>query len=370
MSERKKQNYEKYYEKKEMIGTGGYGCVYKGKDKKSKEMRAIKVISIEKIRLDLLSQYDKKEIAEQIKLYIEGFIQEYTIMEICSKNNENSIKCYEYFNNEDHFAIVMELCDMNLLQFLNKRYDETEKGFNSEEIYEIMNQLNKTLKIMKENSIIHRDLKLENILIKYNDKENNKYTIKLSDYGSSKRLISLSRKCNTLTGTLVSMAPEILKGEEYNYKCDLWSLGIIIYRLIFHTSPYFGKTEIALINHIDKFGNKSIKIENKDLENLVKKLLEKEPSKRIDWDDYFNHSFFKAFKPIKIKLIYYLEEEKYEEQQIFGFDFVNNNKMNINLMINGLKKNLVYTYKLKKGENIIEIIIKNKLQSLKEMFSG
>ena len=89
-----------------------------------------------------------------------------------------------------------------------------------------MKQLNKTFRIMKEKKIIHRDLKLENILIKYIDKEKKKYIIKLSDYGCSKRLQSLSRYCSTYSGTLAYMSPEILKGAKYNYKCDLWSIGI------------------------------------------------------------------------------------------------------------------------------------------------
>ena len=91
-----------------------------------------------------------------------------------------------------------------------------------------MNQLNNAFKIMKENKIIHRDLKLENILIKY--LENKKYIIKLADYGSSKRLNSLSKNyCNSNIGTLIYMAPEILNGQKYNYKCDLWSKGVILY---------------------------------------------------------------------------------------------------------------------------------------------
>ena len=230
MSERSKQNYEEYYEPIEEIGIGGFARVYKGREKKTKEMRAIKVMSLEKIKEELLSQYEIEEIEEQLKKCIEGFISEFKIMEICSKNNENSVKCYEYFNNKDNFVIIMELCDLNLLQLLNKRMTEKNKGFNTEEIYEIMKELNNTFKIMKENNIIHRDLKLENILIKYKDKE--KYIVKLTDYGCSKRLISLSRNCNTCKGTVVYMSPEILKGEEYNYKSDLWSIGLIIYRLI------------------------------------------------------------------------------------------------------------------------------------------
>ena len=205
MSDRIKKNYKEYYEIIELIDSGEYGYVYKGREKSTKELRAIKVISLEKIQENLLSQYETNEIEKQLKLCINGFIEEYNNMKICSNNNNNSVKCYEYFNNKDNFVIIMELCDQNLSQLLKQRVKNEKKGFNPEEIYEIMNQLNNTFKKMKENNIIHRDLKLENILIKYDHKEHKKYTIKLSDYGCSKRLISLSRYCNTYIGTLVYM---------------------------------------------------------------------------------------------------------------------------------------------------------------------
>jgi len=310
MTERSKQNYKEYYETKDIIGVGAYGCVYKGREKETNELRAIKVMEIRKIRENLSSQYEIEEIKEQLKLCIEGFIQEFENMKICSKDNENSVKCYEYFNNKDNFVIIMELCDQNLLQLLNKRIDEEEKGINLEEIYKIMKQLNNTFKIMKENNIIHRDLKLENILIKYDDKEHKEYTIKLSDYGCSKRLISLSKNCKTHAGTSSYMSPEVLNGGEYNYKCDLWSIGIIIYRLIFGKSPFIGETEIALFNNINKCGNKNLKkTENEELNDLIKKLLEKDPLIRINWDEYFNHPFFKSKYKNKINLKYYVNKD-------------------------------------------------------------
>ena len=365
MTESSNKNYEDYYERIDEIGAGAYGYVYKGKEKGTNELRAIKVMKIERIRENLSSQYDIKEIKEQLKLCIEGFIQEFENMKICSKDNENSVKCYEYFNNKDNFAIIMELCDQNLLQLLNKRIEEEERGFNSEEIYEIMKGLNNTLKIMKENNIIHRDLKLENILIKYDDKEHKIYTIKLSDYGCSKRLISLSRNCKTHAGTSSYMSPEVLNGGEYNYKCDLWSIGIIIYRLLFGKSPFIGETEVALLNKINKLGNKNLKkTEDEDLDDLIEKLLEKDPIKRIDWDEYFDHPFFKYKN--KINLIYYAEEDGINK--IFGKKFVENNKNNIELIIKGIKIELVSTYELKKGKNKIQIIIKNKINDLEGMF--
>ena len=215
MTERSKKNYKDYYKKLEVIGAGAFGIVYKGIEKETEEFRAIKIIEKDKLIGSLLLQYEMEDLEEHLKSCIEDFIKEFEIMKICSKNNDNSVKCYEYFNNKDNFIIIMELCNLNLFQLLNNRLLDTKKGFNSEEIYQIMKELNNKFKIMKEENIIHRDLKLENILIKYVDKENKKYKIKLSDYGCSKRLISLSRNCNTHTGTIAYMAPEILNGKEY-----------------------------------------------------------------------------------------------------------------------------------------------------------
>jgi len=214
-------------------------------------------MDLNKIREYLINEIDEKdEIEEKLKPYINGFIKEFEIMKKCCINNNNSVKCYEYFYNDINFAIIMELCDKNLSQLLLEKKRKDNRYFNSEEILEIMKQLNNTFRIMIENKIIHRDLKLENILIK---KGNGQNIIKLTDYGESKRMISLSNYRNTPgIGTIDYMAPEILKGEEYNYKADLWSIGIIIYRLYFGKFPFPGLEKQALIKNIDKNGNKLI----------------------------------------------------------------------------------------------------------------
>ena len=117
----------------------------------------------------------------------------------------------------------MELCDNSLQAILDKR----KEGFKIEEIYNIIRQLNNTFKIMNVNNIIHRDIKLDNILIKHNS--NNNYIVKLADYGISKQLINTVG--TTFIGTPLTMRPEILEGNHnYDNKCDLWSIGIIIYQ--------------------------------------------------------------------------------------------------------------------------------------------
>ena len=258
MAERSKKNYKDYYEILEVIDSGGYGTICKGREKKKNELRAIKVMNLDRIRENLIYEMDEKDdIEEQLKSYINGFIEEFEIMKKCCNNNNNSVKCYEYFYNDDNFAIIMELCDKNLFHLLMEKKKKDNRYFHSEEILEIMKQLNNTFKIMIENKIIHRDIKFENILIK---KENGHNIIKLTDYGCSKRLISLSNYGNTLgVGTVSYMAPEILKGQEYNYKADLWSIGIIIYKLYFGKFPFPGLERQALINNIEKNENKFIK---------------------------------------------------------------------------------------------------------------
>ena len=359
-NERSKDDYKNYYEILNVIGKGGYGNVYKGKDKETNEFKAIKVMNLNNLRENLSNQFEFNEIEKQLQSYINGFINEYENMSICSWNNINSVRCYEYFISNDYFVIIMELCDKNLAKLLMER----KRTFNEKEIFEIMKQLNNAFKVMKENKIIHRDLKLENILIKYN--EDKTFTLKLSDYGCSKRITSFSRNFfNSIVGTNIYMAPEILKEEQHNYKCDLWSIGVIIYKLFFGNAPFLGLTETALKNNIEKEGNKHLRsTKNKDLDDLIQKLLEKDIEKRLTWDDYFNHAFFKYKN--NINLIYETEEDKIEN--IFGETFVENNRNNIGLIINGEKTELISQYKLKKGINNIEIIIKNKLTNLEYMF--
>lgn len=108
------------------------------------------------------------------------------IIEGKNKDNINTVKFYEYFHTEKEFCIVMELCDENLFQILSKK--EQNKGFDIDDIKNILTKLNKSFKIMSENNIVHRDLKLQNILVKYKNKEKTDYIVKLTDYGISKHL--------------------------------------------------------------------------------------------------------------------------------------------------------------------------------------
>ena len=283
-----RNDYTYFYEQLNILGEGGFGHVYRCKKKDTGEERAIKIISKNRLRQTYEYIYGKTdEMKDNMNKDLKEEIKIMKIIEGKNKDNKNTVKLYEYFNMEKEFAIVMELCDMNLNEYCTKK----KKSFSSQEIYELLVQLNNTFEIMKENLIIHRDLKLENILVK---EENGQKIYKIIDYGSGKQLIRTLQTIKTNVGTYPFMAPEIIESDKKlnRSKCDLWSLGIVIYYLFFNNYPYHGMTQIALFNQIKNNGQKSLQSTNNSyLDDLIKKLLIFNPDKRISWDDYFNHPF-------------------------------------------------------------------------------
>ena len=216
------------------------------------------------------------------------FNREISLMKKCYC--DNSVEIYGSFDTEKEFIIAMELCDNTLFYELAK----TKNGFNEKEIKDILLQLNNVFRKLNDNNIVHRDIKLHNILVKYINEEKTKFKVLLSDYGVSNQLNNITQKYKTFAGTKIIMAPEILKGEEYNNKCDLWSLGIIIYQLYTKNIPYSGEVDNAILKQIKDLGQSILdKIKDKQLKDLLSKLLVEEPEKRISWEEYFEHNFFK-----------------------------------------------------------------------------
>ena len=379
---RSKEDYKQYYEIGDIIGKGTFGKVFKAKNKITNEIVAIKIIDI-----------DDSNTEQEIENAINLVITELKNMKICTNENKNpySVRFHEYFKNGNQFIIIMELCDDNLDKILKNR----KKGFDPEEILNIMNQLNNTFKIMVKNNIVHRDLKLENILIKYKDEQKKNFIAKLTDYGVSKQ-VTTTKLCKTHTGTSLTMAPEVLEGLEiYDNKCDLWSIGIIIYQLFFNDYPYKGLTEVALINNIKMLGLKALqKTKNENLDNLISRLLIRDKRERLTWEEYFAHPFFnkdsslkqpekcpnqitiklKVTKKDKEKKIFFLSNESFKingKDILYDEDFNELNKENTELYINDEKKEFSKYFEpsLKEGdEYTIKLIIKKKIKNCRNMF--
>ena len=97
---------------------------------------------------------------------------------------------------------------------------------------------------------------------------------------------------NSIKETCVTTEPEILKEESISKQSDLWSLGIIIYYMLFKEYPYNGKVEFQILNEIKS--NKILKkIGDQELNDLINRMLKINGNERISWNNYFNHNFFK-----------------------------------------------------------------------------
>ena len=407
-------DYEKIYifdkipdKRKDYLGGGGFGQVYKALIKDTDDRRAIKIIDKNKIRENYKSEFYKYPSEEEIKPYFDDLKEEIKHMETMegpNKTNENTVKYYESFDYNDIFVIVMEYCNSSLLDYFANR-----ETFTVEEIRDLLTQLNNSFKIMNEKRIAHRDLSLENILVKFKNNDKTKIIYKLTDYGVSKKLLTLSKKFSTKVGKLDFMAPEVLninksqiqdqngkkEKKKYDLECDLWSLGIIIHILFFRKHPFSEETEISINQNIDTLQKKGIGDTKDDLLNdLLQKLLEKDPTKRIKWKEYFEHPFFintkksnnfilitisvgkNDKKDDEFKEIYFLDNKINMESKTNLYkeneEIKNLNDNDVELYINDIKQQKFSKYFKpdKEGKFEIKIIFKKKIKDCSFMFSG
>ena len=125
---------------KDKIGEGAFGAVYRVTKKDTKEKRTIKLIDIKKYKTSYQDAYFKSPSDEEIQNFREYIIKEIEalqLMEGKNKENENTVKLYEYYNHNEEIAIVMELCDKNLATMIANK----NQNFTFSEIKEILNQL-------------------------------------------------------------------------------------------------------------------------------------------------------------------------------------------------------------------------------------
>lgn len=130
---------------------------------------------------------------------------------------------------------------------------------------------------------MHRDFKLPNIL-KHNG------IIKIADFGFSK-MLGEDNFANTMLGSPLNMAPEILAGKEYTNKADIWSIGVCLYEMIFGKNPYTAKNIAELLKKIKQSPFELPKNSGlqPEVEDVLKKMFIYDPNKRISWEDLFTH---------------------------------------------------------------------------------
>ena len=273
----------KDYKLEKLIGAGTFGEIYEGLD-----IRTGKKVAIKRIK--------KKLLYENGNFLLNAYKKEIEIMRLCEC--ENSVKFICDFDTDNNRNIIMELCDKDLLCYLYER----KNAFTVDEIRETFLQLNNAFKRMRDNNILHRDLKLGNVLIKFTDETKTKFIPKLADYGFSKEL-SIYNTRTTHLGTPATMAPEIMMNMPYDDKSDLWSVGIMMYQLYYKEIPYDGMTEVEILNKI-KSNTPYKQPEDKYFRDLLNRIFVMDPQNRMTWNEYFNHPFFtgKEMPPLQTNI--------------------------------------------------------------------
>ena len=264
------------------IGKGGFGRVYKVKHKLSNQFRAMKII---KCKADN-PHSNTIEIIKQINI-------------LKTLDHPNIIKVYEFYSTDRYIYIINELCTGG--ELFNKIVEV--KHFTESTACFIMRQLLSAVAYCHDKGVIHRDLKPENILIESSEEKDKEYFhIKIIDFGTCE--ILKKKKLTEQIGTSFYIAPEVLKNG-YNEKCDLWSCGVILYILLCGSPPFYGKNEKEIFQKVlDGTINFKHKIWNKisqDAKNLVTKLLQVNPTKRISAAEALEDIWFK--KNININII-------------------------------------------------------------------
>ena len=280
-----------FYKYGRLIGQGAFGKVNLGLNVLTGRVVAIK--SFNKSNLNSNSENMKK-----IKY-------ETNLMK--KLNHPNITKILELFEDKEYILIIMEYINGgNLFSFLKKHRKVSEKTAKL-----LYRQIILGIKYMHEQGIVHRDIKLENILIDLNN------NIKICDFGIGRVLSSPEQPLFDQCGTPMYIAPEILLcSKEKGYKgfpVDIWSSGIVLYILLSGTLPFSFKNSSSSLSESNESNlsednnnntelqysiiNKEPKeIENisKEAEDLLKKILKKNPEKRITCEEILNHPWMKG----------------------------------------------------------------------------
>lgn len=288
------------------IGKGSFATVYKCVDNNTHESVAVKSV----VRLKLKS-----------KKLIENLEVEISILK--SMKHPHVVGLLDYHQTSTHFHLVMDYCSMGDLSYFIRRRDQLVKthpvvsqllarypspegshGLNETLVIHFLKQLSSALEFLRSKSLVHRDIKPQNLLLcppvhsrEQFEKENfvglwELPILKIADFGFARFLPSTSM-AETLCGSPLYMAPEILRYEKYNAKADLWSVGAVFYEMTVGKPPFRAANHIELLKTIEKTHDK-IKFPSsaqvpESLRKLIRSLLKYNPTERVSFNEFFNH---------------------------------------------------------------------------------
>lgn len=227
--------------------------------------------------------------AKKIEISREGIPDIMEIKILAKMSHPNIIKFHDVILTEKDLFVVLEYADKGDLS----KYVSESPGqrIPPKESLNFLKQIASGLEYAySEHMVIHRDIKPANILLTTEGK------LKIADFGFA-RLVEDSRKqkMTKAIGSIFYMAPEIFNGKPYDFKCDVWSLGIMVFELIYGVPPWVtGLSDPEHFKYIQenpevKFPKKNGIELSEDFKDLLRKMLIYDPDKRIGWTEILKH---------------------------------------------------------------------------------
>ncbi|KAJ5895098.1 hypothetical protein N7495_006789 [Penicillium taxi] len=304
------------YTRLDEIGRGSFATVYQGVHTKSRAFVAIKSVNLSKLNKKL-----KENLSSEIDI-LKGLHHPHIVA---------LIDCHESTSN---IHLVMEYCALGDLSFFIKRRESlathrftkdmiakypnpTGGALNEVVVRHFLKQLSSALKFLRDRNLIHRDIKPQNLLlcppatsyrsgtppvIPYKGSDNSYEPVtgimslpmlKIADFGFARSLPATSL-AETLCGSPLYMAPEILRYEKYDAKADLWSVGTVLYEMVVGRPPFRASNHVELLRKIEK-GEDRIRFPDEnpaseDIKKLIRGLLKRNPVERLNFPEFFSNN--------------------------------------------------------------------------------
>jgi non-specific serine/threonine protein kinase len=251
-----------HYKILEKLGEGGMGIVYKAEDTKLDRKVTLKFLPKESTKDNEAKERFKREAKAAAAL-----------------NHPNIVTIYEINEHEDQTYIAMEYVEGKTL-----KESLTPHPLPLTKVVDYTIQICKGLSAAHNTSIIHRDIKPQNIII------NNDDQVKILDFGLAKlKGVSQLTKEHSTLGTIHYMSPEQIQGHEVDQRTDIWSLGIILYEMIIGKLPFKGDYEQAIVYSVLNEEQEPVTAIRtgvpQELERIIDKALAKKPSERYQHVD-------------------------------------------------------------------------------------
>ncbi|GAB4813322.1 hypothetical protein N2152v2_000368 [Parachlorella kessleri] len=268
------------YKMGKTLGTGGFSVVKLVTHRTSGEKYACKVMSLPAPGATATANDNTREdIFKEIDILI-------------GLEHDNVIFLKEYFEEGNKVYLIMEL-----LQGGELLDAVLEKGHYSEDdARTCFLQIMRGIMYLHSMGIVHRDLKLENLLL-VEPKDISR--IKIADFGLAKN--AMAAALTTVCGTPQYVAPEVIKGgrgTKYGPACDLWSMGVILFILLGGYPPFYDESEPRLFDKIRKgkydFNDKVWDPISSEAKDLIRSLLVVDPDKRLTTKQVMEHPWIKA----------------------------------------------------------------------------